>query len=229
MNNLPKQIEDRGESGDTFYAIKDYAREYTPKIVILENVISIPWTAKKSRKTNERGIDSHFEDIGYCSRHIVLDTKSYYVPQTRQRGYLIAIHRESFDGTDEEIQKTLNKWAEQVKKLKRPASVPAEYLLLKSDDPKLKFSQIEDPDQKKKPTEWGKCNRGHEQYRLKLKLGPEHPITKWAAGGYKQLLDYFKPFKGATERVLDTVDISHLRCIRRGFDDTAWKYVERPF
>ena len=229
LNNLPKVIEDRGESGDTFYAIKDYCREYTPKMVILENVISVPWTAekaKKSKKGTERGLDSHFEDIGYTSRHVILDTKNYYVPQTRQRGYLIAIHRESFAGTDVELDRKLKSWAHLLKvkgNMRREASVPAEWLLLKSDDPKLKFTHVEDPDQKKKATEWERCKRGHERYRLNLKLGPEHPVTNWAAGGFKQLPDYYKPFKGATERVLDTVDTAHLRSTVRGFDNEFWK------
>jgi site-specific DNA-cytosine methylase len=189
--------------------------------------VKVPWTQKKATKKDDRGLDLHFEDIGYASRHLILDTKDFYVPQTRQRGYLIAIHKLSFDGTEEELNEQLDLWEKDMQKLKRPASVPAESLLLKSDDPKLKFSQIEDFEQKKKATQWDKCKIGHQKYRSNINIGLDHPITNWSAGGSKQLPDYYKQFKGFTERVLDTVDIAHLRCIRRGFDDGFWKYVLR--
>lgn len=228
MNNSPKGIEDRGESGDTFYGIKDYVQQYKPKMVILENVSSVPWTtakAKKSKNSAERGLDEHFAEIGYATRHVILDTKNYYVPQTRQRGYLLAIHRDSFSGTDAQLDSKFNRWEKELKvDLKREASVPAEYIFLHSDDPKLKFAvQIEDPEMRKKPTEWERCHRGHEIYRGKLKIGNEHFITHWAPGGFKQLPDFYKPFRGATERVLDTVDIAHARGILRGYDDRYWK------
>lgn len=220
MNNLRKTIEDRGESGDTFYGIKDYAEEFKPKIVILENVVSVPWTQRQAKKA-ECGLDKHFEEIGYLSKHVILDSKDYYVPQTRQRGYLVAIHRESFNGSDDELNKLFSEWVNLVtKSLKRPASVPAQSLLLKSDDPKLKYSLIEETEIKKKPTEWEKCKRGYELYQGYLNLGPEHPITHWAPGGFKRLPDFYKPFKGATDRVLDTIDIAHKRSLARGFDDT---------
>lgn len=222
LNNARKGLEDRGESGDTFYAIKDYAQENKPKIIILENVVSVPWIDKKA-KSKERGLDVHFEEIGYSSRHLILDTKEFYVPQTRRRGYLIAIHRASFTGTAAELMKQLDNWAVLVKKLKRHASVPAERLLLKSDDPKVKFGQVDDFDQKKTVIGWDRCARGHEQYREAHKLGQDHPVTNWAAGGFKKLPDHYKLVRGATERVCDTIDISHLRCIRRGFDDRYWK------
>ena len=226
LNNARKGIEDHGESGDTFYAIKDYTQEYKPKIVILENVVSVPWTDAKA-KNKERGLDVHFEEIGYMSRHLMLDSKQFYVPQTRQRGYLIAIHKDSFPGTDLDLSKQLDNWADIVNKLKRPASVPAESLLLKSDDPKLKFGQIDDFDKRKAVILWERCQSGHEIYRDIHKLGYDRPITKWAAGGFKKLPDYYKSFRGATERVCDTIDVSHLRSIHRGFDDRFFKYVQQ--
>jgi site-specific DNA-cytosine methylase len=185
LNNSRKGLEDRGESGDTFYAIKAYAAEYKPKIIILENVVSVPWTDAKA-KNKERGLDVHFKEIGYACHHLILDTKHFYIPQTRQRGYLVAIHVESLDRTTAKfntpIRSQLNKWAELVGEFKRPASVPAERFLLKSDDPKLKFSQIEDLDMNKTVISWDKCSVGHEIYRSANKLGHERPITNWYRG-----------------------------------------------
>lgn len=228
LNNKPMTLAERGESGQTFYAILAYALEYKPKIIILENVVRVPWNDKIAKKRlGERGLDQHFGLIGYTSRHLILDAKEFYVPQTRQRGYLIAIHRESFKGSDEEIEGLLDQWEKDVTKLQRPASVPAEALLLKSDDPNLKFVQRENVEkgEGKKELFWNRCKMGHQLYRSALKLGVEHPITKWGPSGSKQLFDYYRTFKGFTERVLDTLDISHLRCIKRGFDDRYWKYV----
>lgn len=265
-------MDDRGESGDTFYAIKAYVEEFKPKIVILENVMGIPWDKAKAKALNKkrregkkngaenegealngedeapeneegapegeggasksskmsRGLDEHFEDVGYASHHIVVDTKDYYVPHTRMRVYLVAIHKDSLADPDD-LETLFKTWEKVVKAMERPASVPAEMFLLKSDDPKLKHCQFDESD-RSKPTKWDKCKAGHYDYRDALGLGLKRPVTNWVPGGGRLLPDHHKlTFKGLTERVLDSIDIAHLRNIKRGFDDIFWKYVQKPF
>ena len=51
-----------------------------PPIVIIENVYGAPWNEKVAI----------FENLGYSATFVRLDTKDYYIPHTRQRGYLFA-------------------------------------------------------------------------------------------------------------------------------------------
>lgn len=75
-NKHRKGIDDGGESGDTFNAVVTYCEPSQPSIVIIENVVSAPWSTLVSR----------FEAIGYSATCVLVDTKDYYLPQTRQRG-----------------------------------------------------------------------------------------------------------------------------------------------
>ena len=97
-NNFKKSIHDKGQSGDTFFGMLEWVVRAMPAIIILENVCGAPWgvmekelqqvgytTASSgsyhdpSKPTGKRGT-THF-----------FDTKFYYIPHTRTRGYLIAI------------------------------------------------------------------------------------------------------------------------------------------
>lgn len=236
LNNERKNLEQRGESGDTFFSMREYAKEYRPKVIILENVMTAPWAdpwlnpeaGKRSKgplaplmPSSERGLDYHMGEVGYACRHLLLDTKSYYIPHTRKRGYMVCVDRSSLtDGMDVELM--LNQWANLVKKLRRPASVPVEAMLLKADDPKLFDSQEPEKDQAGVP--WKRCEIGHRAYRRDLKLGDGRPLTEWSNDSSFRLPDFVGKMSGLTPRVLDTLDIAHLRNVRRGFDDRYYRY-----
>ncbi|GAA5977088.1 hypothetical protein JCM11641_001296 [Rhodosporidiobolus odoratus] len=81
LNVAQQGINDGGESSRTFYGMLQWVERHEPPIVILENVQNAPW---------EDGILA-FDDIGYSAFAVKnLDTKKYYIPHTRQRGYLVA-------------------------------------------------------------------------------------------------------------------------------------------
>ena len=71
-------------------------------MVILENVCSAPW---------EQMTMVWFPAIGYVAKSIKIDSKNFYLPQTRTRGYLLAIDTQC-TGLGEKI---LEKWSEQLK------------------------------------------------------------------------------------------------------------------
>jgi site-specific DNA-cytosine methylase len=84
LNNQKKSLGDHGESGSTFYGILNYAKVYRPPLVILENVKGAPW----------QQASEDWQSIGYAAMFMMVDTKDYYLPQTRERGYMICIDQE---------------------------------------------------------------------------------------------------------------------------------------
>jgi len=199
--------------------------------------------------------------VGYATRCAKLDTKEFYLPQTRERGYMICVDRVPYleEGVDvtakldgwwnapkvdpedepEGIVMDLDNWEKLVFHLKRPASVPAEFMLLRSDDPTLElFSANNDyvshkavkktttkgqgkgQVKTKAATPWIKAKIGHHDYRNDLLLGSRRELTGWQEGGTFTPEDFWmRSRKGLVERVLDTIEIAHLRNLKRGFDD----------
>ena len=78
-----------------------YVKYQRPKMVILENVCSAPW---------EQMTMVWFPAIDYVAKSIKVDTKNYYIPQNRARGYLLAIDTQC-TGRGEDILKV---WSEQL-------------------------------------------------------------------------------------------------------------------
>lgn len=257
LNNSPRTLEERGESGDTLFAILQYMVEFHPKIVILENVKGAPWidekisekkrtSVKKGEKSERKGIDFHVGEAGYASRLITVDTKNFYLPHTRQRRYMICINKmQAYSGycknakvgpNDEEIDRfcdpkygglniIFDHWQKVVKLLGREASVRVDAMLLEEDD--VRLTGLRDGEnennRKRKAGAWAKCKNGHQEYRTALGLGGKHILTDWLDDTFK-LPDHFPNFsKGATQRVLDTLDIAHLRNLFRGFDDRYYR------
>ena len=98
----------RGESGDTMYAILAYAAKYRPPIVVLENVMGAPW----------KEIQEEWVGIGYAARFTKMDTKHYYIPHTRQRTYMLCIDKLAYQAaepaTEQVAQPTVVESADQV-------------------------------------------------------------------------------------------------------------------
>jgi hypothetical protein len=125
---------------------------------------------------------------------MLLDTKDYYLPHTRNRGYMICVDMEHFmDGKTydmnqvthlyrepRELTELLDQWKDIVGKLQRRASAPIEQFLLGSDDPLFDSSSMkwnDDGDKDKKGTSWESCKIGHRNYRHELALGQERKLT----------------------------------------------------
>ncbi|KAH7407894.1 hypothetical protein BKA64DRAFT_640808 [Cadophora sp. MPI-SDFR-AT-0126] len=231
LNNHRKNLNEKGESGDTFFAILEYVNRYRPKMVILENVTGAPWIDAKIKDKDRKngkgdpiiGIDKHFQDLEYEAIFMKLDTKQHYLPHTRQRGYMLCVLRENCEGGVAGLQKHAESFMALVNKLKRPASVPMEAMLLDFDSPLLSGTGRDyAPKQRQEPS-WVKCKLGHEKYVQENGLGNRHPITSWRPNGYRIVPDYYSRDLSFTSRTLDFIDISHLRNILfKGLDDRTY-------
>lgn len=208
LNNKKKGIEDGGESGRTFFGMLDWVKRHQPTIVILENVMSAPW----------EGVKDEFVSIGYDSAYSTrFDTKNYYVPHTRQRGYLIA--------TKNRKDWYADNWEALARSLARPASCTLESFLLAADDPRIQrvrnqFALGEGFDKGRSVIDWSKCQGRHERARDEEELGKARPFTAWEEGGTCKLShgawnEWAMPMP---ERVLDLLDITVLRLAKQGID-----------
>jgi site-specific DNA-cytosine methylase len=211
LNSSNKGLEDFGESGDTFYSILDYCRHNRPRIVILENVSGAPWEK----------ICGFWPEIDYAASWVRVDTKDFYLPQTRQRGYLIAIDKRAWKGAKAAVEQ----WKDTLTAMKRKASSGVEAFLLPSDDPRLLRAEEElihtaSEQEKRREGEWSCCESRHETYRDQLGLGPMRPLINWENGGSCSPVEFLaqKWLKNQRERIHDCIDISYLRNLSRGFD-----------
>ncbi|GAA5835472.1 hypothetical protein JCM11251_005244 [Rhodosporidiobolus azoricus] len=223
LNGMKKGIHDGGESGRTFFGMLQWVDKHRPPIVILENVLGAPW---------DDGIKA-FADIGYSAAWTRLDTKKYYIPHTRTRGYLFAYPNGEAKGSNFFKPKSSTSnlgdlWSERVRNAARPASSPTEAFLLDSDDPRIHRARSEYTNAKVKqdgsqraPPEWVKCQQRHAQARHEERLGKKRPLTDWQDNGGKPTLPdggWQDWAESQTERVWDLMDISYLRQATEGVD-----------
>ena len=204
----------------------NWVKKHRPPVVILENVCSAPWQA----------IVKKFEDFKYSAKSMRLDTKTYYVPHTRTRGYMMAVNAQS--------SSIPSKWADRMSSMKRDASCTLDAFLLPSDDPrihrareKLVQESYNALDRRTGRTDWGRCESRHQRTRLEEALGAKRPLTNWdegmcyhlfdavtptylSQGGSLKILDYGWAdwVSGQVERVWDLMDISLLRSAVQGVD-----------
>ena len=172
LNNEKQDIDANGESGRTFRGMMSWVCNHRPPLVILENVCSAPW---------ERVVEK-FQHHGYSAAFMRVDTKNYYIPHTRTRGYLMAV--------DEKGSALPDEWKSRVtSKLKRQASSTLDAFLLPSDDPrihqarqKLVQESYNALDRRTGRTDWGRCESRHQRARLEEGLGSKRPLTNWDEG-----------------------------------------------
>jgi site-specific DNA-cytosine methylase len=171
LNNEKQGIEANGESGRTFRGMMSWVTNHRPPIVLLENVKGAPWAA----------VCKYFEKVGYSAQSCYLDTKRYYIPHTRQRGYLIAVNKEA--------SKVPGRWKDLVVELARPASSTLDAFLLPTDDPRIHQAREKlakeantSADRRVGRTDWAKCQQRHERERVNGQLGLKRPLTNWEDG-----------------------------------------------
>ncbi|GAA5990551.1 hypothetical protein JCM10908_003126 [Rhodotorula pacifica] len=232
LNNKQKGINDQGESGRTFFGMLEYSKKHRVKMIIIENVYKAPW----------KEVEAIFDEAGYGARWVGLDTKKYYIPHTRTRGYLVAFLKEgtkdpkkSFfekkDAKNLTAVEMADEWKERVKNAERIASAPTEAFLLGSDDPRvhrarqeLAYQKVNADGNTRAPTDWGRCEVRHAIQRQKEKLGEARPLTKWSdTGAPPKMPDgaWQDWAETQTERVHDLMDISYLRQAKLGVDVTS--------
>jgi len=231
LNNVRKSLREKGESGDTFFALLAYMEKYHPRMAVLENVIGAPWVAKymkngdrifdkKKGHIQDQSIAEYLSDAGYYTIFVRVDTKDFYLPQTRIRGYMVCILKSAI--SPKVFAEKKAEFGNLMGNLKRPASAPVEAFLFPSDDPTLKALHIESKGDRK-PVAWDKCSMLHQKYRNELGIGSKNPLTHIKPDGSAEMPDYYIRPSNATERVKDSLDIAHMRNLQRGFDDRYLK------
>ena len=81
LNTKQKGIDQKGESGQTFWGMLGWVKKHRPPMVIQENVCSAPWEQ----------MCEYYRKEGYTATHLRVDTKNHYIPHTRTRVYLLAV------------------------------------------------------------------------------------------------------------------------------------------
>lgn len=149
----------------------NWVKKHRPPVVILENVCSAPWQA----------VVKKFEEAKYSAKSVRLDTKAYYVPHTRTRGYMMAVNSQT--------SSIPTKWVDRMSSMKRDASCTLDAFLLPSDDPrihqareKLVQESYNALDRRTGRTDWGRCESRHQRTRLEEALGSKRPLTNWDEG-----------------------------------------------
>ncbi|BFZ58826.1 hypothetical protein PYCC9005_005891 [Savitreella phatthalungensis] len=209
LNNSKQEIDGTGQSARTFGGMLRWVKKHRPTVVILENVLSAPW---------EKSVCPKFRAAGYDAEWLRVDTKSYYIPHTRQRGYMCAIDR-----GEKTLGETIpHKWRSLVQGMARPASSPIEAFLMAEDDPRTIKARtaLANAQSSRNAIDWARCEVRHRNARFTEELGDRRPLTLWVEGGGCTMPDYawndwavLQP-----ERVLDLLDISIMRYAIKGVD-----------
>ncbi|ETI27764.1 hypothetical protein G647_00213 [Cladophialophora carrionii CBS 160.54] len=202
-----------GESARTMNGIGAYAKMYKPTVIIIENVAGAPWEM----------IKIFWSEKGYETVIVKLSTVDYYLPQTRQRGYLFGVHKDIADLAGFDIQQAHKEWIHLMAGFQRRASSPYSDFCLDEDDSRLQSLSHVVTDKWKRggSTDWVQCRKRHVQERVTNKLGSGTPFTKRRGHSQAQVDDYADQAWALkqSKRVLDMLDIRHLDDVaRRDFD-----------
>ncbi|KAI0202048.1 hypothetical protein F4808DRAFT_93311 [Astrocystis sublimbata] len=208
-----------GESSITFFSTLCYINRHRPKMVLLENVTNAPWGPM---------CDLFLRAVKYTATHKFLDTKDYYIPHTRKRGYVIALDNEFFGIPA--ANGIVNRWKEKLETLERGASAPVQDWLLSAQDP-LAMRARQDESERVltstlaagKDNQWSRSKLRHNRVRRDFKLGKDRPLTAWGQGGTEVPYDRIDRLflKGQNDRALDCMDIYYLRCLHATPQSTA--------
>ena len=212
LNKHKKGLTDGGESGKTWDAVLAFCKAFRPPIVLLENVKSAPW-------------DSMLEeycDAGYEAAGALVDSKDFYIPQTRQRGFMVCFdkHRLSEAG----VKSPGEEWHALLGQFRRYASSPVSDFLLPNDQVRRKQGHLDEP---KREVDWSRCEITQMQYRQDKRLGTARPYTHWQESGSITVPESGVKswYHSQVERVLDSMDASLLRKALRenGMYDVRFK------
>ncbi|KAJ5401047.1 hypothetical protein N7465_011536 [Penicillium sp. CMV-2018d] len=219
LNNRKKTLQQGGESGATFDGLLRYAERYRPRMVVQENVRNAPWDQMKGK----------WEELGYMSVCVNVDTKHYYIPQTRERGYMVVIDKRRLEAAgllggpmdQSGIDSVTQRVRELAGQFKRPASAPVGLFLLSDDDRRLELIEMRARLESRSETSWDQYQIRHERHRGELELGIERPITRSLPGtnDLKAPDFYWHRFwKTQPERVWETVDMNFLKKMLQDYD-----------
>ena len=216
-----------------------YAKRHRPAIIVLENVEHCQWELTRALWGNDKEVVSKFlkktqtkqwliwdeSHRGYASEWYVVDTKQYYLPHTRRRGYMFLVCKDLIESDSEEA--VMHAWLDNFERLKRPTSVSILEFLLDENDPRLEKSQMEMSTIRtfRAEVDWEQCKGNYFNHRITLGLGHKRPLTEWVEGGTAIFPDiwWLKWCSIQVERIWETFDSNYLRQARRNKQDPLFK------
>ncbi|KAK5743775.1 hypothetical protein LTR17_002397 [Elasticomyces elasticus] len=211
QNTKKKGMDDEGESGETWYGALAYCKAVRPKIVIFENVQSAPWDKQLMQ----------YRELGYDCEGVCVDSKDYYIPHTRQRGYMVCF---DVSGLKDRSVGLGKRWQDLMEQFKRPASSAVSAFLMPSDQVVLRNMGEE---ASLREVNWAKCELRHMRFRQEERLGNGRPITQWQESGHMSVPEtgvrswYLKQ----VERVKDTIEALVLMYGRKFAYDPRYKTI----
>lgn len=163
LNRNGKTLEDGGYT---------YAKRFRPSIVLLENV--------KSEKATWDDVVLRWNKIDYEAAWVFCDTKRYYLPQTRERMYMVAIERSHFG---KRANSAVSLWRTTMQQLERHCSSPYEAFLPKSSTESRGHSALRsEPD-------WALCKLRNDHIRSEKRLGILRPVSRRNENGTVMYVD----------------------------------------
>ncbi|AEO59218.1 hypothetical protein MYCTH_2307313 [Thermothelomyces thermophilus ATCC 42464] len=193
-----------GESARTFFAAIKLITVIRPKLVILENVYNAPW---------DMYTEQIFPKICYVADFVRLDSKDFYLPQTRQRGYLVAVDAAGIGARN--AGEIVRGWKRRIPSCQRPASAPVSVFLRPADDPATIQARADMKNRSSPNAEWALCSLRHADVRqrhgirrddnpfsLKAMRNSRHIFAAYPSHSWMQFWD------GQVARVADFMDIA---------------------
>lgn len=210
-------------STTTFASAMNYLKERQPKIVIFENVHGAPWAST---------IDYIFPLTGYTAQIVALDTKNYYLPQTRLRKYVVAFNHRFFGL--EAARKLCDNFSATVQNLERKYSSTVTDFLLPSNSHELHRARNEmelvSRSTQEKDTDWSFSRSRHTQFRRAQGIPDERPWIQWRENGSSNApAKMWKPWEAPLpNRVKDLLECFYQVCmagknLKHGTYDPAYK------
>ncbi|KAH0420484.1 hypothetical protein CcaCcLH18_13996 [Colletotrichum camelliae] len=210
LDNLTREA----ESAKTFISVLSWINKQRPKVVLMENVQYAPW---------REFVDFWFPRIGYHASHVLVDSKNFLVPQTRNRGYLIAVDARLYGKKGKII---VDEWVKMMKKANWFQRFPKldGFLLPPSDPNVLQGRFILERGLNGKAENVGDasmCKMEHVAARRSEGLGNSNPYTRLDnRGNSLPREDSWKVYisRKLTFRMKELIDISLLRSEKMGLD-----------
>lgn len=196
LNSHQKDLDDGGESADTWNAVLSYCRVFRPAIVLLENVSGADWDRMLA----------DYEKIEYECSGAMVNTRDYYIPQVRERGYMAGFNKRS----PGYVLGSAERWVDLMEQFKRPASSPVSDFLISND--KIVQKAIRH-DEATRDHDWKQCEITQMEYRQDMRLGWARPVTNWSESRWMLPPDigHAAWYHKQVERVLHTIDGAVLR------------------
>ena len=219
LNVTPKDFQIDGESWATMKGITEYVKKHHPVMAIIENVKLAPW----------KDISAYWDSLHYISHVVKVDSKNFYFPQTRERGYMLAIDRELALARGFDYLKAFATFEKILTDLAHRATSPYTAFAYFPDDPMFEVvtQDMMDPQSGRKGnSRWDACYVRHNKHRTEHELGFGRQLTLWENNGSSCPPDYFAMramMQRKPERILDTLDIFKARYLVQRLYDVYFK------